>query len=94
MSGVKLLCPGCVEEGLKSTVSHETRAHYLMAWRPYWDEEGDYHVHDPNSHASWFRCSNGHVWPIPNLCPAEDCDFNVRRLADLAEHLPYKKADK
>lgn len=28
----------------------------------YYDEEGEFHVHDPNIPTFRFRCSNGHDW--------------------------------
>jgi len=29
---------------------------------PFYDEEGKYHDHDPNSSSTSYSCSNGHTW--------------------------------
>jgi hypothetical protein len=28
----------------------------------FWDEDGNWHVHDPNEYKTVYKCSNGHIW--------------------------------
>lgn len=55
-------CPECVKEGRRSRVwvgnSRATAAYSP----PFYDEEGRYHHHDPNSYTTEYECSNGHRW--------------------------------
>lgn len=71
---LSVLCPECVENGLKSKV-------YLLGGyttdvycAPFYDEEGTYHFHLRNR---FLRCSNGHEWPefVHNRCPSCDWEY-------------------
>ena len=57
-----VICPQCKEAGLKSEVYPGAGRTTLMGWQPYYDEEGKYHSHDPNTTTIHFQCSNGHSW--------------------------------
>ena len=69
-------CPECVKAGLKSTVSDPDGGFSTcMGDHRYYDEDGNYHHHDPNYTSRIYRCSNGHEWDDaqPNRCPS--CDW-------------------
>lgn len=55
-------CPKCVEEGKRSRVevvsARSTLLHAPMAY----DEDGVLQHHDPNTHTTTYRCSEGHSW--------------------------------
>ena len=73
-------CPVCVEQGQTSTVFVPTGGVVtLMLGQRYYDEQGRYHDHDPNSHTYSYSCSNEHRWveTIYDLCL--NCDFNAGR---------------
>ncbi len=53
-------CKTCVEQGLKSTVEVVSSVSTLMCEHQYYDEDGRYHLHDPNTTNTLYRCSNGH----------------------------------
>jgi hypothetical protein len=57
-----VLCPECQAAGLKSTVTSDGGGVTLMAYQPFWDEQGRRHNHDPNATQTRYRCSNGHHW--------------------------------
>jgi hypothetical protein len=67
-------CPLCVEQGLRSTVRSLGATVTLLGHRPWWDEDGVYHSHDPNRHTMEFCCSKEHIWrSVSHLpCPAGD----------------------
>ena len=48
-----------------------------MGFTPFYDEEGEYHRHDPNTRSFEYECSNGHIFKIrkPVECPNESCDY-------------------
>jgi len=68
-------CSECEESNQVSKVYMQGGSTTLMAYTTYWDEEGIYHDHDPNTHTRSYTCSNGHSWTIKriNPCPAEGC---------------------
>lgn len=68
-------CHRCNEEGERSTVETFGGVVTLMATRSYYDEDGAHHYHDPNGHASEFRCSRGHTWTEGRGHPCPSCDF-------------------
>jgi len=71
-------CPTCVEEGEKSLVYSGGRSMTCMGGgAPYWDEDGEYHSHDPNTISTRYSCSRGHVWGKTSKisCPAPGCDW-------------------
>ena len=57
-----MICPECKKQGLKSRVYDRGCTVTLMGWSPYYDEEGNYHSHDPNRRTQGYECSNGHFW--------------------------------
>ena len=65
-------CPECVKEGEKSTVVIGYGSTTDMGWQPYYDEDGEFHDHDPNWHGYNYRCSRGHEWYVSRQekCPA------------------------
>lgn len=73
-------CPVCVEQGLTSVV-HVPQGGYstLMAGVSYYDKEGAYHHHDPNSHTATYSCSNGHRWRRVTYNRCLNCDYNEER---------------
>lgn len=55
-------CPECVEQGEKSFVSVGSSWTTCMGVSSYYDEDGNYHHHDPNYTTIGYRCSRGHEW--------------------------------
>ncbi len=55
-------CPQCISEGSKSFVNLGGSLSTLMCSDPFYDEDGKYHNHDPNTSVSHYACSNGHKW--------------------------------
>jgi len=68
-------CPECVKNGLRSKVWPGAGTVTLMGWRTYYDEEGLFHVHDPNKYVMKYSCSNGHKWKESTLKPCINCDY-------------------
>ena len=57
-----MFCPGCKEQGLKSKIYVGASTTTLLGFTPFYDEEGNYHCHDPNTITTSYSCSNGHRW--------------------------------
>lgn len=55
-------CKQCNEEGLTSRVEVGPGFRTAMCAVPYYDEQGRYHYHDPNTSTYTYQCSNGHEW--------------------------------
>lgn len=55
-------CPECVKENKKSFVNVGMSMTTAMYAAPFYDEEGKYHHHDPNTTSTEYSCSNGHRW--------------------------------
>jgi len=55
-------CPECVKEGKRSKVYPGMTFRTLLAWSVHFDEDGEYHVDDPNITTTSYSCSNGHKW--------------------------------
>lgn len=70
-------CPECEKEGQRSTVFSGGGTVTLMSYTPFWDEDGVYHVHDPNTHGTNLSCSRGHKWSLRRLAPcgAPGCNY-------------------
>jgi hypothetical protein len=70
-------CPECVKAGLRSTVQVGYGTTTLLASRPYYDEDGVLHSHDPNRTSQTYGCSNGHEWGAFKMttCLARGCDY-------------------
>lgn len=71
----KRFCPECHEKHEKSKVYNMGSTSTLIGGGgEYWDEEGEYHSHNPNTITTSYRCSKGHKWQIEKRreCPAGD----------------------
>lgn len=55
-------CPECGKQGLKSTIQVGNSSATLMRAYPFYDEDGNRHMHDPNTVSTEYACSNGHDW--------------------------------
>lgn len=55
-------CPECVQAGLRSRVYIGPSSTTCMGTSAFYDENGVLHIHDPNTTATSYRCSNGHGW--------------------------------
>jgi len=74
-----MICKKCESENRKSTISIRNCPVTDLVIDQYYDQDGEYHIHDPNRIISALICSNGHVWDeeIPNNCPAFGCNWNM-----------------
>jgi hypothetical protein len=64
-------CPWCVARGERSTLTPTMCFVTAMMGRSFYDEEGEWHVHDPNGDGRAFVCSNGHEFYAGDRgCPA------------------------
>lgn len=72
-----MICETCKGEGEKSSVTCHGAVTTCMGYYPYWDEDGVYHNHDPNSTRSIYKCSRGHEFSKTQLnrCPAKRCGW-------------------
>ena len=73
-------CEECQKEGKKSFVNAGMGMSTCSGSAHYYDEEGEYHVHDMNTTSYLMTCSNGHSWQEhsePHSCPAKGCVFNT-----------------
>ena len=69
-------CPACVEEGKVSRwYPPEWWSSTSMGFSTYYDEEGRYHSHDPNSSWSSASCSNGHRFFVQQGNRCSNCDY-------------------
>lgn len=48
-------CQWCVDEGERSTIEPEGYVVTDLGWSPHYDEDGVYHVHDPNHRSGGHR---------------------------------------
>jgi len=70
------VCVECKKLGEKSSIYANGSSSTLMSGGPpYWDEDGIYHSHDPNTITSAYSCSKGHAFTIKSRssCPAPGC---------------------
>lgn len=62
----------------------------MSASRPYYDHNGSYHNHDPNSTTSTYVCEYGHQWSIKTYnkcsCGWSGGETIVDVLEDVPEH--------
>ena len=54
-------CEQCKIDGLRSVLFSEGSSTTLMGGVEYYDEDGRFHVHDPNITTTTLKCSMGHV---------------------------------
>lgn len=81
-----MFCPVCQEQGLKSKVFASGGGRTtLMGFTPYYDEEGNYHSHNPNTTTRSYKCSEGHVWEVRSTqgCPNPDCDYKYEEQIEI-----------
>ena len=72
-------CPQCEVAGERSRVYPAGEVVAMgMGANDYYDEDGIYHHHDPNSTNKTYSCSKGHRWGWQywQRCPA-DCGYNA-----------------
>ncbi len=74
-------CPECQKEGLKSSVYEGAGMTTCMGWVPYYDEDGNYHSHNPNKHMMDFSCSKGHEWSTAYQSTCSSCDYGREKEA-------------
>lgn len=59
-----MFCIYCIEEGKESVVYPGSTWGTMMASVPYYDKNGVYHDHGPNTYTTDYSCSNGHRWKV------------------------------
>jgi hypothetical protein len=59
-----LECPTCRENGKKSKLEYICVDSQCMDIREFVDDNGKYHLHDPNPKAYSFNCKEGHQFII------------------------------
>ncbi|KAB7755227.1 hypothetical protein [Mycolicibacterium mucogenicum] len=71
-------CPECVKTDQRSKVYCHGSSSTSMGWSPFYDEDGEYHQHNPNSGEKYYKCSNGHSFttPVRQACPNPKCHFD------------------
>ena len=71
-----MICQKCQEMGEKSIV-YEPYGWFTtaMCGNNFYDEEGKYHVHDPNTSTGTYSCSKGHEWSITRRTSCPSCDY-------------------
>lgn len=72
---LKTRCPTCRAENRKSKVYPGACSSTLLGFTPFYDEEGRYHYHNPNTSNCSFQCSNGHQW---NESEVAKCHYDER----------------
>lgn len=80
-------CPWCVEEGKTSKLYVPMSGiSTAMGYESYYDEQGKFHRHDPNSFTQELSCSEGHRWVSSQRggCPScgTEPEVTTRRLDD------------
>lgn len=68
------ICPDCREGGLTSRVTVGPSTVTCMAGQQFYDEQGRFHDHDPNTMTTQYSCSNGHVWSSQQLMSCRVCE--------------------
>jgi hypothetical protein len=77
-----MICEECRKQGLKSKVFIGMQTCTAMYSDSYYDEDGNYHFHDPNITTTVYSCSNDHTWTVKTSgrrCPVSDCEWNKDR---------------
>ena len=80
-------CPVCEREGKKSIVYPGGSSETCMGYIPYYDEEGNHHVHNTNKTIETFCCSEDHHWSVVSrrACLAPSCSFQGLREIKIRE---------
>ncbi len=71
-------CPECVGSNQRSKVYSRGSTSTLMGGgAPFYDEDGEYHAHDPNKITDGWQCSNGHSFAETRTrpCPSRKCEY-------------------
>lgn len=71
----QMKCPVCKEKELKSNVYPGGCSITCVYFQPFYDEDGNYHVHDGNTRTQGFSCSLGHSWVEYSYGSCPSCDF-------------------
>jgi len=79
MNQRKVICQDCMVAGQTSIV----RSNQLMTMQKgqydhYYDEQGNYHRHNPDITIESFTCSKGHSWKERWSVKCSSCDFQVQ----------------
>jgi len=61
-NGPVVKCPECMKEGVTSTVRQLSVERTMLHAQEFFDEEGQAHIHDPNTFSTVYMCSNNHKW--------------------------------
>lgn len=59
---MRILCPKCQREGLRSIVYPQGSSATCLGFTTYYDEEGNCVNNDPNKYSTEYICSNNHNW--------------------------------
>ena len=70
-----MICPFCEKEGRKSVLQAQPGSSTLMSYNPFYDEDGNFHSHDPNTHTARYLCSNGHQYVDKEIRGCPSCDY-------------------
>lgn len=57
-------CPECKKLNQKSVVKQGPTISTAMGNIPFYDEDGNYHSHDRNTHKTKYECTAGHKFEI------------------------------
>lgn len=68
-------CPKCVEDGERSTLTGGVGTTTLMYAAPFYDEDGNYHDHNPNATTTSYQCSRGHRITVTTHRRCGSCDW-------------------
>jgi hypothetical protein len=64
-------CPTCEAQGTRSIVYVGPSTTTTLSGQVFYDEDGRFHMHDPNTTTSEYNCSLGHRWSVQ--APAHQC---------------------
>ena len=70
-----MICQACREQGLRSSVTIRGSFRTALGYRPYYDEEGVLHQHDPNGVTREYECSLGHSWSEKEYPSCPSCGW-------------------
>lgn len=71
-------CKKCVKVGLRSRLKIGMSSSTAMGFEHYYDEEGDYHYHDPNATTTSYYCSKGHRGTVKVAPHCGSCDYGAK----------------
>jgi hypothetical protein len=86
-----MVCPVCKEQNIKSTVNCGQSMSTLMGYLPYYDENGKYHDHDPNTITTYYSCSQGHHFSISGNGTCPSCDYGKdTKTIEVHDEAPFR----